>query len=44
MLQPIVNDGYSSLSPGAGPYFSTGALVGLPTAADVVTSVQRLLW
>lgn len=29
-LQPIVNDGYSSLTPGAGPYFSQGSLVGLP--------------
>lgn len=31
LLQPIVNDGYSSLTPDAGPYFSQGALVGLPT-------------
>jgi hypothetical protein len=30
-LQPIVNDGYSSLTPDAGPYFSHGSLVGLPT-------------
>lgn len=30
-LQPMVNDGYSSLTPGAGPYFSQGSLVGLPT-------------
>jgi hypothetical protein len=44
ILQPIVNDGYSSLAPNAGPHFSGGALVGLPTAADVVTSLQRLLW
>ena len=44
ILQPIVNDGYSSLTPHAGPYFSEGALVGLPTAADVVTSLQRLFW
>ncbi len=29
-LQPIVNDGYSSLTPNAGPYFSQGALQGLP--------------
>lgn len=34
ILQPIVNAGYSSLDPGAGPYFSGGTLVGLP----------RLLW
>jgi len=26
-LQPIVNSGYSSLTPGAGPYFSHGSLV-----------------
>jgi hypothetical protein len=44
VLQPIVNDGYSSLTPGAGPYFSGGDLVGMPTAADVVTSLHRLLW
>ncbi|WP_280177749.1 PE-PPE domain-containing protein [Mycobacterium attenuatum] len=41
LLQPIVNEGYSSLTPDAGPYFSHGSLVGLPTAADVVGSVQR---
>jgi hypothetical protein len=29
-LQPIVNDGYSSLAPDAGPYFSHGSLLGLP--------------
>ncbi len=29
-LQPIVDDGYSSLTPGAGPYFFHGSLVGLP--------------
>ncbi|SPM28653.1 hypothetical protein MTAB308_2140, partial [Mycobacterium terramassiliense] len=29
-LQPVVNDGYSSLTPGAGPYFSQGSLIGLP--------------
>ncbi|VBA43813.1 Diacyltrehalose acyltransferase Chp2 [Mycobacterium innocens] len=40
-LQPIVNDGYSSLTPNSGPYFSHGSLVGLPTAADVVASVGR---
>lgn len=32
-LEPIVNDGYSSLTPDAGPYFSHGSLVGLPTFA-----------
>ncbi|MHA7653657.1 PE-PPE domain-containing protein [Mycobacterium sp. ML4] len=26
-LQPIVNSGYSSLTPGAGPYFSHGSLI-----------------
>ncbi|OBK20803.1 hypothetical protein A5634_11490 [Mycobacterium asiaticum] len=31
LLQPIVNAGYSSLTPDAGPYFSGGALVGWPT-------------
>jgi hypothetical protein len=36
VLQPIVNDGYSSLTPDAGPYFSEGSLVGLPAAADVL--------
>ena len=44
LLQPIVNDGYSSLTPNAGPYFSEGSLVGLPTAAEVVTSLQRGLF
>ncbi|WP_181024928.1 PE-PPE domain-containing protein [Mycobacterium kansasii] len=44
VLQPIVNDGYSSLTPDAGPYFSHGSLVGLPTAADVVNSVARGLF
>ncbi|WP_156687544.1 PE-PPE domain-containing protein [Mycobacterium sp. Marseille-P9652] len=29
-LKPIVDDGYSSLTPGAGPYFSHGSLVGWP--------------
>lgn len=29
LLQPIVNAGYSSLTPAAGPYFSGGSLVGL---------------
>jgi hypothetical protein len=43
-LQPIVNDGYSSLTPNAGPYFSQGSLVGLPTAADVVSSLERGLF
>ncbi len=43
-LQPIVNDGYSSLTPDAGPSFSHGSLVGLPTAADVVTSLERGLF
>lgn len=41
LLQPIIDAGYSSVTPGAGPYFSHGALVGLPTAGDVVTSLQR---
>ncbi len=36
-LQPIVNDGYSSLTPNAGPYFSQGALQGLPP-------LPNLLW
>jgi hypothetical protein len=40
VLQPIVNDGYSSLTPDAGPYFSEGSLVGLPTAAEVVSSLE----
>jgi PE-PPE domain len=30
MLQPIVNAGYSSLTPSAGLYFSGGSLIGLP--------------
>lgn len=30
ILQPIVNAGYSSLDPNAGPYFSGGLLVNLP--------------
>ena len=32
-LEPVVNNGYSSLTPDAGPYFSHGSLVGLPTFA-----------
>lgn len=44
VLQPIVNDGYSSVTPNAGPYFSHGSLVGLPTAADLLGSVQRGLF
>jgi hypothetical protein len=44
LLEPIVNDGYSSLTPNAGPYFSQGSLVGLPTAADVVSSLERGLF
>lgn len=44
LLQPIVSDGYSSLTPNAGPYFSQGSLVGLPTAADVVSSLERGLF
>ncbi|CPR00873.1 PE-PGRS family protein [Mycobacterium bohemicum DSM 44277] len=35
-LQPIVNDGYSSLTPDAGPYFSHGSLVGLPTFPPIL--------
>jgi hypothetical protein len=41
VLQPIVNDGYSSLTPNAGPYFSEGSLVGLPTAANVVSALEH---
>jgi PE-PPE domain/PE family len=40
VLQPMVNDGYSSLTPNAGPYFLEGSLVGLPTAADVASSLE----
>lgn len=40
VLQPVVNDGYSSLTPGAGPYFLEGSLVGVPTATDVVSSLE----
>jgi hypothetical protein len=40
LLQPIVNDGYSSLTPDAGPYFSHGELLGLPTATEMVSSVE----
>jgi hypothetical protein len=40
VLQPIVNDGYSSLTPDAGPYFSEGSLVDLPTATELVSSVE----
>ncbi|GAB7145775.1 PE-PPE domain-containing protein [Mycobacterium riyadhense] len=28
VLQPIVNAGYSSLTPNAGPYLSAGSLIG----------------
>ncbi|OBK17668.1 PE-PPE domain-containing protein [Mycobacterium asiaticum] len=31
LLQPIIDAGYSSLTPNGGPYFSGGALVGWPT-------------
>jgi hypothetical protein len=44
VLQPIVNDGYSSLAPNAGPYFSEGSVVGLPTAGDVVGTLERGLF
>jgi PE-PPE domain/PE family len=45
VLQPIVNDGYSSLTPDAGPYFSGGSLVGLPAAVDVLGTLERgLSW
>jgi PE-PPE domain/PE family len=44
VLQPIVNDGYSSLTPDAGPYFLEGSLVGLPTAADVLGTLERGLF
>jgi len=39
-LEPIVNDGYSSLTPDAGPYFSHGSLVGLSTPRDLISSLQ----
>jgi hypothetical protein len=44
VLQPIINDGYSSLTPDAGPYFLEGSLVGLPSAPDSVAAelVSRL--
>ena len=41
VLQPIVNDGYSSLTPDAGPYFSQGSLVGAPIAGEVLSLVER---
>jgi hypothetical protein len=44
VLQPIVNDGYSSLTPDAGPYFSEGSLVGLPAAANVLGTLERGLF
>jgi PE-PPE domain len=40
VLQPIVNDGFSALTPDGGPYFSHGLLLGLPTAADIVSSLD----
>jgi PE-PPE domain len=40
VLQPIVNDGYSALTPDAGAYFSHGLLLGLPTAAGIVSSLE----
>ena len=40
MLKPIVDAGYSSLTPDAGPYFSDGALVGLPSAAAELSALQ----
>jgi PE-PPE domain/PE family len=44
VLQPIVNDGYSSLTPDAGPYFSEGSLVGLPAAPNVLGTLERGLF
>lgn len=41
LLRPVVDAGYSSLTPAAGPYLSGGSLIGVPTAADVVTSLQH---
>ena len=40
LLKPIVDAGYSSLTPDAGPYFSDGALVGLPSAADAFSALE----
>ena len=44
VLQPIVNDGYSSLTPNAGPYFSEGVMVASPIASNVLSLLERGLF
>lgn len=39
-LKPIVDEGYSSLTPDDGPYLFHGELLGLPTTSDVVSSLE----
>jgi hypothetical protein len=41
LLKPIVDSGYSSLAPDAGPYFSHGTLVGAPLASEVLNWLER---
>jgi hypothetical protein len=44
LLQPVVNYGYSSLIPNAGPYFSEGVLVGSPIAPNALSLSERALF
>ncbi len=44
VLQPIVNYGYSSLTPDAGPYFWGGTLVGAPIAGNALSFLERALF
>jgi PE-PPE domain-containing protein/PE family protein len=44
VLQPIVNYGYSSLTPDAGPYFWGGALVGAPIGGNALSFLERALF
>jgi hypothetical protein len=40
VLKPIVDEGYSALTPDAGPYLWHGELVGLPSFSDIAQSLQ----
>jgi hypothetical protein len=40
VLKPIVDEGYSALTPDAGPYLWHGELLGLPSLSDIAQSLQ----
>jgi hypothetical protein len=39
VLKPLVDDGYSTLTPDAGPYLWHGELLGLPSFTDIASSL-----